>query len=107
MVQRVVVGGGRGAPQMQMNGKGRMLKPLLASCADAPEELLAQLKLEGGALVREVSEGSPLRVHDLVVAVNGKSVARLIDLEALLEEAAPPVQLTVLRRGERITVKLE
>lgn len=65
--------------------------------------------VEEGVLVLDAISMSPARragflPGDAIVAVAGDEVATLSQLRALLDRAALPVQVTVVRRGERVVL---
>ncbi len=64
-----------------------------------------------GALVLDAVEGAPaleagLRPGDVVVAVDGRDIQDPDGLQTALSQSRPPYQLTVMRRGERVTIVL-
>ncbi len=89
--------------------KGREIGALKARCASCPEALAAQLKVEGGVLVREcLGKPSLLEPHDLIVAAGGKPVKDLQALEdALTAAAGNPLELAIYRKGEKIMATLK
>lgn len=80
-----------------------------ATLSDCGEDLKAQLRLEGGVVVRAVEEGSVLAVHDVLLEVDGKPVKDLASLEAFLKETDGKGgrKLVVLRKGERKELVLD
>jgi S1-C subfamily serine protease len=71
------------------------------------------LSQDSGAVVISVTEGSPaqragLREGDVIVALDGKSVAGVDDLQRLLTDARVGVSssLTVIRRTEKLELKV-
>jgi len=71
------------------------------------------LSQDSGAVVISVTEGSPaqragLREGDVIVALDGKPVAGVDDLQRLLTDARVGVSssLTVIRRTEKLELKV-
>ncbi|GEM_PF-4214591 len=73
-----------------------------------PAELAEQLRIKGGILVRDVPPDAPeggLRRNDLILAAGGTELADPEALEALAAASdGKPLELTVLRKGEKIAV---
>jgi len=67
---------------------------------------------EGGALVLSVRAGSPaaragLQAGDVIVGLDGESIEELGDLHRDLRDRDRAHELSVVRRGERLTLRLE
>lgn len=81
--------------------------------AEISEELREHLGLEDGAMVGEVTPGSPaenagLQPRDIVLSVDGKPVAGPAGLVDLVSAGKPgdEVALKVLRKGKEMTIKV-
>ena len=113
---------GRMAIQMNINGrkidqddldrldawKGIPIESLGVQAAACPEELAAQLRITGGVLIRKTEEDAPaggLLKNDLILAAAGKEIPDPQALKDLAEASeGKPLELTVLRKGEKMTV---
>jgi len=81
---------------------------------NVPEPLAAQLGVEGGVLVENVTPGSPaekakIERFDVIVAFGDAAVKGTEDLKAAIAARKPgdKVNLTVVRKGEKKTFEVE
>lgn len=80
---------------------------------DVEGQLARFFGVERGVLVRHVQEGAPaaeaeMRAGDVIVAVNGSTVATSLDLRRMLSRSrSPRAEFAVVRRGERILIEVE
>ena len=93
-----------------VGGSGGFLGVLPVEMSD---ELREHLGLDSGAMVGEVTPGSPaenagLRPRDIVLSVDGKPVAGPAGLVDLIGGAKPgdEVSLKILRKGREMTIKV-
>jgi membrane-associated protease RseP (regulator of RpoE activity) len=75
------------------------------------EDLAAYFEAERGVLVTDVEDGTPaaragLLGGDVIVAVNGNDVNDVPDVHRHAARAEGPIELSVMRRGERRTIRL-
>lgn len=82
-----------------------------ANITELNDDLAEYFQAESGVLVTEVEDGTPaaragLRGGDVIVAINGSEVDDLGDIHQQAARAEGPVVLTVMRRGERRTIRL-
>ena len=82
-----------------------------AQLTDLNDDLAEYFRVESGALVTAVEDGSPaaragLEGGDVIVSVNGNAVSDVGDVRrhAVAEEG--DIELTVVRKGERRTIRL-
>lgn len=82
-----------------------------AHITELNDDLAEYFEADDGVLVTDVEDGTPaaragLRGGDVIVAVNGADVTGLGDVHRHAAGADGPIELTVLRRGERLTLRL-
>lgn len=91
-------------------------RPLLGMRGDRPEPVLdAQLQLRGrGLVVRSVEKETladtlGLRVHDVLVELNGTEIRRIDDVARILRQRkeGDPVTAKVIRRGKTVELSTE
>jgi serine protease Do len=89
----------------------RQLGYLGLAASPLPEELAQELGAEGatGALIHFVQEGSPaakagIQPNDVIVAVNGKTLAEAHELETLVSQLPPgrKIHLKIIRKGQPV-----
>ena len=76
---------------------------------DLTSELEQYFGVGSGVLVTEVigyspAAGAGLRSGDVIVTVGGDTAGTVMELRALLTQAAYPVQLTIVREGDRLSI---
>ena len=81
---------------------------------DISSTLKTQLKLEYGAVVKEVREESPaekagIREDDIITEVNGTAIKKPATLSRLIKKNAPgdKVNVTLYRNGDKKSMKIE
>lgn len=82
-----------------------------ANLTELNDDLAEYFEADDGVLVTRVEEGTPaaragLRGGDVVVEVNGDDVHDLDDVRRLAARAEGPLDLTVMRRGERRSIRI-
>lgn len=103
----------------EMHAHGVMLRSLElgaralagAHLTELNDDLADYFEAEEGVLVTRVEDGTPaaragLRGGDVIVAVNGEEVDDIDDVRATAGGTAGPIELTIMRRGERRTVRI-
>ena len=82
-----------------------------ANVTELNPDLAAYFEADHGLLVTRVEDGTPaaragLRSGDVIVAIGGNDVDDLDDLHRHAARAEGPIEIVVLRRGERRTIRL-
>ena len=116
-------GGGGGGPgprrvSLVESGRPNLLAPFIFSTPvvlggafvrDLTSDLEQYFGVGSGVLVTEVMGYSPaagagLRAGDVITTVGSETAATVTELRALLTQAAFPVQLTIVRQGNRLSI---
>jgi serine protease Do len=92
-----------------ISGRNPLSGAKLANLSPAVAEELGLLGLESGVVVTDVkaqstADGVGLRPGDLIVALNGKDVSLVRDVEAAVKVPASAWRLTIQRGDRRITM---
>ncbi|HEX6640192.1 MAG TPA: PDZ domain-containing protein, partial [Thermoanaerobaculia bacterium] len=82
-----------------------------ASITELNDDLAGYFDADHGVLVTDVEDGTPaaragLRGGDVIIEVNGNEVHQLGDVHQHAARAEGPIELTVVRGGERRTIRL-
>lgn len=113
-------GGGPGARRVEVVGSARphLLAPFILSTPvvlggafvrDLTSDLEQYFGVGSGVLVTEVMGFSPaagagLRAGDVITAVSSESAGTVMELRVLLTQADYPVELTIVRQGDRLKI---
>lgn len=113
-------GGGPGARRVEVVGSARphLLAPFILSrpvvlggafVRDLTSDLEQYFGVGSGVLVTEVMGFSPaagagLRAGDVITAVSSESAGTVMELRVLLTQASFPVELTIVREGDRLQI---
>jgi C-terminal processing protease CtpA/Prc len=102
-----------------LNAHGLMLRSMElgaralagAQITDLNEDLAQYFEADHGVLVTLVEDGTPaaragLRGGDVIVSVDGHDVSDVGDVRRYAAEADGPIDLSILRAGERRTIRL-
>ena len=103
----------------EMHAHGLMLRSMElgaralagANLTELNDELAEYFEADEGVLVTRVEDGSPaaragLRGGDVIIEVNGSDVDDLGDVRRAAAQRSQPLELTVMRRGERRTLRI-